>query len=324
MERPDLNLLVALDVLLEHGSVVEAARRLRLSPSAMSRTLGRLRAATGDPILVRAGRKLALTPRGAELRLRVADLVREAETVLGPATEMGVAGLTRTFTLRVGDGFVETFGPALLRRVEREAPRARIQFLSKSTRDSAGLRDGSIDMETGVVGKSTGPEVRALALFKDRFVGVVRPKHPLARGRLTPERLAGEKHVDVAQHANGPVDSALHALGLAREIAVVVGGFSTALALARASDLVACVPERHTEGARAGMRTFALPVTIPPMTLSLLWHPRFDADAAHKWMRRCVRETCAEAATLAARRSRREPSRASEPPPRGGRARTAP
>ena len=78
MSRPDLNLLVALEVLLDAGSVVAAARRLRLSPSAMSRTLARLREATGDPLLARAGRGLVPTPRALELRDRVGALVQYA------------------------------------------------------------------------------------------------------------------------------------------------------------------------------------------------------------------------------------------------------
>jgi DNA-binding transcriptional LysR family regulator len=72
------------------------------------------------------------------------------------------------------------------------------------------------------------------------------------------------------------------------------GGFSTALALARASDLIASVPERHTGKLRAGMHSFVLPVAMPEITISLLWHPRLDADPAHRWLRGCVREVCAE------------------------------
>src|SRR3569832_2665226 len=112
MARPDLNLLVALDVLLAEGSVARAARRLRLSPSAMSRALARLRTATGDPLLVRAGRGLVPTPRAFELRERVAQLVKDADAVLRPAEMIDLKQLVRTFTLRSSEGFVETFGPA--------------------------------------------------------------------------------------------------------------------------------------------------------------------------------------------------------------------
>src|SRR6201995_2232835 len=121
MPRPDLNLLVTLDVLLAEGSVARAARRLRLSPSAMSRSLARLRATTGDPLLVRAGRGLVPTPRALELRERVGQLVQAGAAVLRPAETLDLKRLTRTLTLRTSDGFVENFGPALIARV-REAP----------------------------------------------------------------------------------------------------------------------------------------------------------------------------------------------------------
>jgi DNA-binding transcriptional LysR family regulator len=90
-----------------------------------------------------------------------------------------------------------------------------------------------------------------------------------------------------------PIDAALQPLGLEREIVTIVGGFSTALALARASDLVASVPERHTGNLRAGMHSFPLPVAMPEVTVSLLWHPRQDADPAHRWLRGCVWEIAA-------------------------------
>jgi DNA-binding transcriptional LysR family regulator len=297
MSRPDLNLLVTLDVLLAEGSVARAAKRLQLSPSAMSRALARLRETTGDPLLVRAGRKLVPTPRALELRQRVGQLVHDAEAVLRPAEEIDLKQLVRTFTLRTSEGFVETFGPSLIARVSSEAPHVRLRFTQKVHKDSDPLREGNIDLETGVVEKTTGPEVRAQALFRDRWVGVVRAGHPLSKGRITAARYAHGKHISVSRGSTGmePVDEALGLLGLEREIvAFLAGGFATAIALARSSDLIAAVPERHTAKLRAGMHSFALPVATPAFTVSLLWHPRLDADAAHRWLRACVRDVCAE------------------------------
>jgi DNA-binding transcriptional LysR family regulator len=294
MSHPDLNLLVTLDVLLAEGSVARAARRLRLSPSAMSRALARLRETTGDPLLVRAGRGLVPTPRALELRERVGQLVQDAQAVLHPANKLDLARLVRTFTLRTSEGFVETFGPSLIARVSEEAPGVRLCFLPKPDKDSTPLREGSIDLETGVVGKTTGPEVRARGLFRDRFIGAVRPGHPLSEGEVTPARYAAGRHILVSRRGpdGGPIDEALEQWGLAREIATIVGGFSTALALARSSDLIATVPERHTQALRAGMHSFSLPVPVPEITVSLLWHPRLDADPAHRWLRECVRVAC--------------------------------
>lgn len=294
MPRPDLNLLVTLDVLLTEGSVARAARRLRLSPSAMSRALARLRETTGDPLLVRAGRGLVPTPRALELRERVGPLVQDAEAVLRPVEALDLQKLVRTFTLRTGEGFAENFGPSLLARVAADAPGVRLRFVPKPDKDSTPLRDGTVDLETGVVGNATGPEVRAQGLFRDRFVGVVRQGHPLSQGEVTPARYAAGRHVLVSRRGRdrGPIDDALVSFGLEREIATFVGGFSTALALARVSDLIASVPERHTGNLRTGMYSFPLPVPMPEVTVSLLWHPRLDADPAHRWLRGCVRDVC--------------------------------
>jgi DNA-binding transcriptional LysR family regulator len=302
MPRPDLNLLVTLDVLLKEGSVARAARRLRLSPSAMSRALARLRKTMGDPLLVRAGRGLVPTTRALEIRERIGLLVQDGEAALRPVEKLDIAELVRTFTLRTSEGFVESFGPALIARVNTEAPGVRLRFVQKLDKDSTPLRDGIVDLETGVVGKSTGPEVRTQSLFRDRFVGVVRSGHPLSKGKITPARYAAGKHILVSRRGldKGPIDDALKPLGLEREIVTIVGGYTAALALARDTDLIASVPERHTGKLRSGMHSFPLPVAMPEITLALLWHPRLDADPAHRWLRRCVREVCAEKTAAAA------------------------
>ena len=294
MAIPDLNLLVTLDAVLAEGSVTRAAQKLRLSPSAMSRALARLRETTGDPLLVRAGRGLVPTPRAIELREQVHRLVQEAEGVLRPAEKLKLEHLARTFTLRSREGFVENFGAELIARVGREAPGVRLCFQQKPDKESAALRDGSVDLETGVIGKITSPELRVQALFRDRFIGVVRLGHSLCEGEITPERYARGRHIGVSRRGlmQGPIDEAILPLGLEREIGTIVAGFSAALALARVSDLIASVPERHTGNLRAGMQSFTLPFAAPGFTVSLLWHPRMDADAAHRWLRGIVLDVC--------------------------------
>jgi DNA-binding transcriptional LysR family regulator len=312
MSTPDFNLLVTLDVLLAEGNVTRAARRLRLSPSAMSRALARLRDTTGDPLLVRAGRGLVPTPRAVEFRERVRQLVQDGEAVLRPVQNLDLKRFVRTFTLRTSEGFVENFGPALLARVSKEAPGVRLRFMQKPDKDSAPLRDGTVDLETGVVAKATAPEVRTKALFRDYFVGVVRKGHSLTKGKVTASRYAAGRHICVSRRGfdegpideEGPIREALKSLGLQRQIVTIVGGFSTALALARATDLIVSVPERHTGKLRFGMHSFPLPVSTPPFTVSLLWHPRLDADPGHRWLRECVQDACAATATNSPRRGR--------------------
>jgi len=296
MSIPDLNLLITLDAVLAEGSVARAAQRLHLSPSAMSRALARLREATGDPLLVRAGRGLVPTPRALELREQVRQLVQDATVVLRPAERINLKQLVRTFTLRTREGFIENVGADLIARIGAQAPGVRLCFVQKPNKESTALRDGTVDLEVGVVGKATGPEVCSHVLFKDRFVGVVRTGHALSQGELTPARYAEGCHISVSRRGRdtGLIDDALKPLGLEREIVTIVGGFSSALALARASEMIASVPERQTGNLRAGMYSFPLPVAVPDITISLLWHPWLDADPAHRWLRGLVLDICAE------------------------------
>lgn len=294
MTFPDLNLLHTLDVLLSEGSVRQAARRLRLSPSAMSRALARLRSVTGDELLVRAGRGLVPTPRAMEMREKVRLLVEDAHVLLRPTDRLNLLALKRTFTLRTSDGFTETFGPSLIQRVRREAPGVQLRFVRKLDKDSQGLRDGSVDLETGVVDAKIGPEIRTTALFADRYIGAVRTDHPLSRSAVTSADYASWGHVIAWRQGLelGQVDELLGDLGLARVIMTSVDGFSAALALARGSDLIATVPDRHSGALREGMHTFPIPLPILEFTISLLWHPRLDGDPAHRWIREAVREAC--------------------------------
>ena len=210
--------------------------------------------------------------------------------MLRPVETLDLKRLVRTFTLRTSEGFVENFGPPLLARIGKEAPGVRLRFVQKPDKDSAPLREGAIDLETGVVDATTAPELRAQPLFRDRYVGVVRKRHPLAKGKVTAAAYAAGRHIVVSRrgHDRGPIDDALAALRLERQVVTIVGGFATAIALARGTDLIASVPERHTGNLRAGMHSFRLPVSIPEITVSLLWHPRLDADPAHRWLRQCV------------------------------------
>ncbi len=295
MPTVDLNLLTALDALLAERSVTGAARRLGLSPSAMSRTLARLRLATGDPLLVQAGRRLAPTPYAEELGGRVPALTRDVLAVLRPAgSRLDVAALQRTFTIRAGEGFVELLSAPLLAAVTRAAPRVRLRFVPKPDKDARPLREGLIDLEIGVAA-AAAPELRTRLLFRDRSVGVARIGHPLlADGDVTAERFAACDHVVASRQGEfrEPIDDALAELGLKRTVRLVVPSFPDAMRIARTSDLVAIVPRSgignalvKDHAAILGLESFALPVPTPDFAISMIWHPRLDADGAHRWLR---------------------------------------
>jgi DNA-binding transcriptional LysR family regulator len=304
MDSVDMNLLAALDALLAERSVTAAARRLGLSPSAMSRTLVRLRAATGDPLLVRAGRGLAPTPRATELRERVHQLTREVRTVLSPrAGHLDLASLERVFTIRAGEGFLERFSAPLVAAITKLAPHVRLRFAPKPDKDASPLRDGQVDLEIGVLGGSA-PEVRTRFVSRDSFIGAVRIGHPLLTGPMTAERYAACRHVVASRRGKftGPVDEALKALGLSREIVAVVPGFPDAIRIARDTDLVALVPRSGLAALTGadptwpGLVGFDLPVRTPSIAISAMWHPRMDADPAHRWLRDTVVAVCQVAA----------------------------
>jgi len=309
MSDPDLNLLIALDVLLADGSVAGAARRLGLSASAMSRTLTRLREAIGDPLLVRAGRRMVLTPHAEALRQRTQHAVHEARAVLRPSTtEPDFPALQRTFTIRANDGFVEAFAAPLIAAVTAIAPLVRLRFAPKPEKTAAYLREGSADLEIGVLGEM-GPEVRVQALFRDRFLGVVRKGHPLElEGEVTAERYVSFGHVVASRRGrtSGPVDEALAVLGLERTIVAMVPSFPAALAVARASDLIALVtasflgnqPEHEESALSKTTHAFELPVTTEKITVSQMWHPRLEVDPVHRWLRQRVLTVCRQRVPL--------------------------
>jgi len=296
MNVPDLNLLIALDALLAEASVAGAARRLGLSASAMSRTLSRLRATTGDPLLVRAGRHMVLTPHAEAIRERTQHTLFDTLTLLRPSpAELALSTLERTFVLRTNEGFIEAFGPTLIVAAATCAPHVRLRFVARAEKSAKALREGLVDLEVGVLGEM-GPEIRIQTLFRDRFVGVVRPGHPLA---MLPEvgisDYLAHGHVVASRrgHTAGPMDMALAERGLERTIAAVVPGFPAALAVVQASELVGLIPASfliHQPAAAYCM--FELPVKVPGITLSQMWHPRAEADPAHRWLRQFVLEVC--------------------------------
>ncbi|MER8031950.1 LysR family transcriptional regulator [Streptomyces bauhiniae] len=293
----DLNLLLALDVLLEEQSVRGAARRLHLSEPAMSRTLGRIRKALGDPVLVRAGRQMVPTPHALAVRAEVSAVVERARALFAPGRDTDPRTMTRTFTILGHDATAATLGAPLLTRTTREAPGIRLRFLSESPVDAPFLRQGTADLEIGVV-DTTAPEVRVETLYEDVMLGVVRAGHPLLDGELTPERFAsGAGHLSVSRRGrlHGPIDDALAALGLARRVVGSVGTYPASLFVVRDTDLVGIVSQGSRPLAETlGLVTFPIPLPLPPLEVGLAWHPRHDADPAHAWLRATVKELMTE------------------------------
>jgi DNA-binding transcriptional LysR family regulator len=292
MNKLDLNLLCALDVLLSTGSVTEAAERMHLSAPAMSHTLARIREVLGDPILVRAGQRLIPTQRAMELREPVRRLVAEARQLMLPTDGPQLPAIRREFVVRAMDSFPVVLGAQLLAAVRQVMPLATVRFLPELDGGVMALREGRVDVDVGTL-YDRSPEIHTELLLEQQIVGAVRKGHPLAGSRATLKRFAASQHVTVLQRGQSRdvLDRALAEAGIARQVALTVPTAYGALMAAAQSDLIACGPEpmvRNVEKS-LGIAMFRLPVDVPVEQIVQGWHPRADADPAHRCLRECIR-----------------------------------
>jgi DNA-binding transcriptional LysR family regulator len=288
MDASDFGILVALDALLQEASVTKAARRVGLSTPAMSHALARIRARLGDAILVRSGRGMRLTPRAESLRERVHDVVVAARAALAPERPFVARELTRTFVVHASDYVLTILGPEVDRRLREAAPHLQLRFVPNSADDAAMLRDEGSDLAVGIYG-ALPQEMRSRQLLTDRFVCVVRRAHPVLTERFTLKRFVELPHIQIAPRGKpgGYIDDVLRERGVARNVARAVPYFTVALQLAAQTDYLLTVSERI---ARRYQRALALevleaPLKLRPYALSLVWHPRYEGDPGHKFLR---------------------------------------
>jgi DNA-binding transcriptional LysR family regulator len=296
---PDFNLLATLDALLQDGSVTGAARRIGLSTPAMSHALARARDRIGDPLLVRAGRGMVLTPRAEALRPRVHSIVSEARQALAPERSFSPGDIHQAFAVLATDYVVVVLGVALDRILQAEAPQVSLRFVPNTPDDPEALREGASDLAVGIYG--TLPQaMRARQLLTDRFVCVVRDGNPAVGRRLTLEQFVRLPHVQVAPRGRpgGYLDDVLRERGLERRVARAVPFFLAALHLVAQTDYLLTISERVARALAPplGLRLLEPPLELRPYALKLLWHPRLDGDPGHRWLREAFARAAREAA----------------------------
>ena len=300
MSRPDLNLLLALDALLDEGSVIGAARRMNLSPPAMSRTLSRIRDALADPVFVQVGRKLVPTPKALALREQVHLAVEQAAQVFSSNAEIDLKSLERRFNVRATDEFVSMYLGHLLGIMATDMPRAMLRFSPEEDDvDEEALRSGRIDLFISG-SRKLGAEICVQSLFTTTYVGVARTNHPVFDDEITLERLTRWEHINVSRRGKsvGPVDAALEEQELRRHVALAVPNPYTALFALHDSDLLLILPKNLASSALAAglrIRLFELPVPLETVLLMQAWHPRLEKDPAHQWLRRTIHTLCKRA-----------------------------
>jgi len=287
----DLNLLTALDALLEEGSVMGAADRLHLSSPALSRSLGRIRRLTGDEILVRTGQTMTPTPYALSIREQVSDLVRQARTVLAPHRELELNDLERTFTVRAHDAVAMTLAPPLLTAVAERAPRVRLRFLAETAVDTDDLRHGRVDLDIGA-DLPRLPEFSSEIIGRDRLVVVLRRDHPSA-GRLDLATYAAQPHILISRRGRlaDPIDDILAGHGLRRRVLAAIGTSAGAMNVISNSRCLLTAAEAMCRPLIDAFDLVVepLPVDVPHARVVCSWHQRYDADPPHVWLREQVR-----------------------------------
>ncbi|NVN10314.1 MULTISPECIES: LysR family transcriptional regulator [Nguyenibacter] len=295
----DLNLLQAMNVLVEESSVTGAAQRLHVSAATMSRTLARLRETFHDAILVQSGRHMVPTPRALQMQPRVSQILSAIGDLYRPREALDFTGLKPIFRIRATDVVIGPFADALLRALRADCPDTTLIFTAESSNDDSDfLRQGGVDLYIGATA-FLRPEIMRQTLFEIHFRGVVRAGHPILLGDITPHTLVAYDHIAVSRRGarRGPIDEVLaDQYGLERNVALLLTSFYAALQGLSRTDLILPLPDIVADGAtleRLGLYAFPLPLELPPVSIFQAWHPRHDTDRLHQWLRRKVAQVLA-------------------------------
>jgi len=293
----DLNLLLVLEAVLAERSVVGAAKRLHVTPPAISNALGRLRDALGDPIVTRSGRGIVPTPRALELGPAISRALAEIGRALhGERFDPSTAQVV--LTLALADAGQIARMPRLAASVASRLPEARLRVVNVDTMLALGGLGGTeVDVAVGV--GHAAPGIHRRALYAEQYVVVARLGHPRLGARAGRRALAAERHVEVHVafgKLNPTLARAWQKLGIDRKVAMVVPTFSAAAAVVAATDLVAALPESVVTalGPALGLRTVVTPLRVPPIAMYLSWHQRTHADPAVSLFRELIVDAMGE------------------------------
>ena len=292
MSHLDLNLLVVLETVLAERSVVRAARRLHVTPSAISNSLARLRHALGDPLVIRSGQGVVATPRAATIAPGLSRALRDIDRAIhGDAFEP--ASTTGQFTLAIADAGQIVQGPRLASDFAKAMPRARLRVVGIDTLlSSGGLAGTEVDVAIAAT-EDKAPGVHLQPLYDERSVLVARRGHPLAGAAVSKRQLGSLRHVDV-QLAPGRgyrgLGAAYARIGITRDVALVVPSFLAAAAIVAETDFVGTLPESLVLrfGPTFGIHELTPSAPRVSVAVTLAWHERTEHDAAMRAFRELV------------------------------------
>jgi DNA-binding transcriptional LysR family regulator len=298
----DLNLFHVLHTVLEEGSATGAAKKLRVTQSAVSNALARLRQMTNDPLLVRSARGLVPTPRALAIAPLVASGLSQLRAAVAGEERFDPKTTTQRFTLACTDAEAAALMPVLVELFAKRMPNASLRVV---TLDYVMAADGPARAEIDAVlglAKAVPPGCRALPLYTDDIVAIVRKGHPTIRRTLTREQYFTTPHIVIELFADRvsivrtEIEKVLAKERRAMRIALTVPQFNmVALATAR-TDYIGGLPRRVAEvlAEYLPLRIFDTPIPLPKLEIGLLWHERTESDPGANFFRNTIKDAVAD------------------------------
>jgi LysR family transcriptional regulator, nod-box dependent transcriptional activator len=290
----DMNLLVALDALLDTRSVTRASERLHIGASATSSALGRLRDYFCDPLLVQVGRRMELTPLGRSLTQPVREILLKVQSTVVTRLEFDPAQARRNFVIRTSDYLTTVLLTDVVARLWREAPGITLHIANMSDDVPAQLERGELDL---VIYPSvyTNPDLPSQTLFEEAFSCIVWKGNTVVGDTLSLDQFCGMGHVAATFGASRSVSFEgfmMANLGVTRSIEVTTTNFNTLSQLVIGTDRIATVPGRLARiyARYLPLRVLPLPVDLPHLVEVMQWHAINDGDPAHAWLRSVLQE----------------------------------
>jgi DNA-binding transcriptional LysR family regulator len=286
----DLNLLVIFDGLMAEKNITRAARKIGVTPSAMSHALRRLRATFNDELLRRTGRGMVPTRRAIELWTSVRDVLQQLQRAVEQQLEFDPGTSERRFTVRISDYLIQCAGPRLCARVRAEAPNTTL--VVDYLRENEPGCDDPGDIQIRVCADDWGPEYRQQRLLISRFVIAMRRSHPAAGKEMTLDLYLSLPHLIASSVGARMIDDRLAREGLSRRVAVIIPSVAAVISVLEHSDLCALLPEQWIKlyCAPGRLATAAPLIADSEFTLDVIWRRQDDGDAGHRWLRRLIVE----------------------------------
>ncbi len=285
----DLNLLVALEALLVEASVTKAAARLHLTQSATSHTLTRLREVLNDPVLVRQGRGMVLTPRAIEIKKRLPELLVDIDRLISDTPNFDPYQVERSF--HVATGNIATIAVTIIDGFLAAAarfPKIDIQLALLDQDYPVRLANGELDLALVSV-SDPAPKLPSTIVTSEPMTCIARKEDAPALQNLSLEDFAGIPHLRVANGTRelDGLTAKLASLGLERNVAFSVADFLHAPLHIVSGPLIAVVPCRYATFVKRWIpiETFTPPIELDNFLVHMVWHERADQDPASRWAR---------------------------------------